>query len=123
MPIPIPLHGRKPVYIGSGPKCAFNIQGETILPKHAELRPIGNRKEAHVELRSLDPTKLVLINGSETVFKILHNGDKIKIGQHEYTYNGPAELDEFDQDNPFYPADQPSTQNNIPEQTDDNWKF
>jgi uncharacterized protein YegL len=123
MEIPVSLTGKKPVYIGSDPKCLINLQGSTILPKHAELRPTGNRKESHVEFRSVDSKNLVLINKIETAFKTLQNGDRITIEDHHYTYSGPTELAEFDTDNPFNPDDQTFKQDKTSDQTEDQWKL
>ena len=115
MQVPKPLAGKRSIYFGSDPKCAINIQGEGILPKHAELRPIGTRKVSKVEIRSVDPTKPIHINGIETTFQTLHDKDKIRIGDQEYTYSGPPEMEDLGMDNPF-PVDNPPD-------TKDEWKF
>jgi len=123
MQVPIPLRGRNPVYIGSDPRCTVNIQGQAILPRHAELRPVGNYRDPHVEIRSLNSSKLVLINGIEAIFKTLKNGDKLKIEEHEYTFMDPTELEEFETDDHFRQDDQTFTQDDNPAPKDDNWNF
>jgi Mg-chelatase subunit ChlD len=102
---PIPLTGKRSVFIGSDPHCTINIQGLKVLPKHAELRPIGSRKAPQVELHSVDVTQLVKVNETETLFKTLRNQDRIKIDEHEFTYNDPADMADFGTNNPFTPND------------------
>jgi hypothetical protein len=111
-----PLSGRKPVFMGSDDTCQFKIYGNDILPKHAELRPIGNRKNPQVEIRSVDSSKLVRVDKIETIFQTLRNGNVIKIGSFEYTYSGPPTLEDFETDNSMTT---PSAKTN----EEDGWKF
>jgi Mg-chelatase subunit ChlD len=121
---PIPLTGKRSVFIGSDPHCAINIQGLKVLPKHAELRPIGSRKAPQVELHSVDPTQLVKVNETETLFKTLRNSDRIKIDEHEFTYNDPADMAEFGTDNPFTPNDSTISQDGSSESNgEQKWTF
>ena len=112
-----PLSGRKPVYIGSDVNCKFNIQGPDILPKHAELRPIGSLKHPFVEIRSVDPAKPIKVDKIETIFQTLHDGNIITIGSFDYTYSGPPNPEDFEVDSStstLPPADKNDA---------DSWKF
>ena len=121
---PIPLTGKRSVFIGSDPRCAINIQGLKVLPKHAELRPIGSRKAPEVELHSVDPNQLVKVNESETLFKTLRDGDRIKIDEHEFTFIDPGGMAEFGTDNPFTSNDLTNPQDGSSDQNgEDKWKF
>lgn len=132
----LPLTGKSRIYFGSDPKCKYNIQGANILPKHAELRPIGNRRTPSVEIRSLDSIAPVRVNGYETTYQILHEGDKIEIGDQTYTYSGPSGGDTLSLDDPFasgsgnIPFEPPmadggtgKTEPTNPNNTPDPWKF
>ena len=98
MQAPIPLSGKGSVFFGSDPHCAIIIQGEGILPKHAELHPVGKRNNPKVEIRSINSSKPIIINGIETLSQTLRNEDKIRIGNSDYTYNGPPEPEDFELD-------------------------
>jgi hypothetical protein len=114
---PFPLSGRRPVYIGSDVHCKFTIPGDDILPRHAELRPIGTRSNPHVEIRSLDSSKLVKVDKLETVFQTLHDGNIIKIGSFEFSYSCPPGPGIFETENTM---ETPSPTN---QDEDNTWKF
>jgi hypothetical protein len=90
------LRGRGPVYIGSDPHSLINIIDPGVQPKHAKLRPIGSRKRPQVELRTLNASDYIKVNGLETPFQILQDGDKIQVGSQVFQYHGPAESLPFD---------------------------
>jgi hypothetical protein len=86
------LRGRGPAYIGSDPKSLVSVLEEGIQPQHAQLRPIGSRKKPQVELRTLRAGDYVQVNGLETAFQILQDGDTIQVGTQLYQYHGPAPI-------------------------------
>ena len=91
-----PLGGKTAIYIGSDPKAKINIPDLSVLGRHAVLRPIGDRKSPRVEIRSVDPNHPVVVNGYETTFQILQDGDRIQIGNYSYNYSGPSDSLDFD---------------------------
>ncbi len=88
-----PLEGKKAIFVGSDPKSKIFLAGAGVRPHHLQLRPTGKRKNPQVELTSIDPTAPAIINGIETMIKILENGDTIKIGDQVLEYQGPATID------------------------------
>lgn len=83
-----PLTGKRPMVIGSDPKSQIFLSGEGVLPRHAVLKPTGTG----VELTALDPSNPVKVNGYETSYQLLQNGDKIQIGDQEFTYTAPPDF-------------------------------
>jgi len=93
----VPLSGKKPFMIGSDPTSAIKLDPEEgILARHAQLRPIGGRKNPQVEIVSLDPNNPVSVNGLPTPSTVLNNGDKIDIGNNQIEYTGPQTFEESD---------------------------
>ena len=84
----VDLKGKKPVFMGSDPACLISVQGEGVLPRHITLRPIGDRKNPSVELRT-DQSTQVKLNGIDTSFQILQDGDRISLGGQTFTYESP----------------------------------
>ncbi len=83
-----PLSGKRPMYIGSDPKSQIFLSGSGVLPRHAVLKPTGTG----VELTALDPSNPVKVNGYETSYQLLQDGDKIQIGDQEFTYTAPPDF-------------------------------
>lgn len=83
-----PLTGKRPMVIGSDPKSQIFLSGEGVLPRHAVLKPTGTG----VELTALDPSNPVKVNGYETSYQLLQDGDKIQIGDQEFTYTAPPDF-------------------------------
>lgn len=92
--VPYALRGKRPVTVGADPKSRISIQGVGVLPRHAELRPMGSPKRPRVVIRSLDPANPVLVNGMEVPSQTLENGDVIKVGDQTFTYFGPEQFDD-----------------------------
>ncbi len=96
----IPLNGKRPVIIGSDPKSGVSLFGQGVAPKHAILKPISGG----VELTAVDPINApVKVNGSETSYAILQDGDTIEIGDQKIKYSaiqgfdgGPQNFDPGD---------------------------
>jgi pSer/pThr/pTyr-binding forkhead associated (FHA) protein len=92
--VPYALRGKRPVTVGADPKSRISIQGVGVLPRHAELRPMGSPKRPRVVIRSLDPANPVLVNGMEVPSQTLENGDVVKVGDQTFTYFGPEQFDD-----------------------------
>ncbi len=93
--VPYALRGKRPVTVGADPKSRILIQGIGVLPRHAELRPMGSPKRPRVVIRSLDPNHPVLVNGMEVPSQTLENGDVVKVGDQTFTYFGPEQFDDL----------------------------
>ncbi len=91
---PYALRGKRPVTIGADPRNRISIQGAGVLPRHAELRPMGSPQRPRVVIRSLDPANPVLVNGMEVPSQTLENGDVVKVGDQTFTYVGPEQFDD-----------------------------
>lgn len=90
-----PLDGKRAVVVGSDPRAGIPVQGEGISAKHAELRAIGPRRNPRVEIRSLDATNPVLVQGMPVASQTLENNDRVQIGDQEFIYTGGAESQDF----------------------------
>ena len=92
--VPFALRGKRPMTIGADPKNRISIQGLGVLPRHAELRPMGSPKRPRVIIRSLDPANPVAVNGLEVPSQTLENGDTVKVGDQTFTYVGPEQFED-----------------------------
>jgi hypothetical protein len=96
----LPLSGKRPITIGSDPKSGVSLFGQGVAAKHATLRPTSGG----VELTAVDPMNApVKLNGTETSYAILQDGDTIEIGDQKLTYStiqgfdaGPQNFDPGD---------------------------
>jgi uncharacterized protein YegL len=84
----VPLSGKKPVLIGSDPRCGIPVNDLSVLGKHAEIRASGDRKSARVEIRSLNSDHPIEVNGMPTNYQTLQDGDIIKVGDQSFKYEG-----------------------------------
>jgi hypothetical protein len=91
--MPYALRGKRSVTIGADPHNRILIQGEGVLPHHAELRPVGSGRNAQVVIRSLDRNHPVCVNGLEVPSQTLQDDDKITIGDQTLIYSGPQRFD------------------------------
>ena len=92
--VPFALRGKRRLTIGADPRNRVIVQGVGILPRHAEVRPVGNPKRPQVVIRSLDPKNPVIVNGLEVTSHTLENGDTLRIGDQTLTYVGPDRFDD-----------------------------
>ncbi|HEY9077705.1 MAG TPA: VWA domain-containing protein [Anaerolineaceae bacterium] len=88
-----PLNGKRTISVGSAPGSKIPVNGNGVMPKHATLKPIGSRKSPRVEIRAVYSNYPIRVNGLETSYQILQDGDKIEIGDQVIHYSGPAVLD------------------------------
>jgi hypothetical protein len=98
-----PLSGKRPVYIGSDPRCTVPLTDMSVLPRHARLRPIGSRKSPQMEISSVDPTQYLKINGTETTFKIIEEGDTLELGGQTIKFTGLPTTFQMDNNLPTDP--------------------
>jgi Mg-chelatase subunit ChlD len=84
----IPLSGKRSVSIGSDRHCQVIISDLDVQARHAQIRASGSRKNPQVEIRTLTASAVVKVNGLETTYQILQDGDKIEIGNQKYTISG-----------------------------------
>jgi hypothetical protein len=95
-----PLTGKRPVTIGSDPKSGVSLFGQGVAPKHAILKPISGG----VEMTAVDPINApVKLNGMETSYAILQDGDTIEIGDQKIKYSALQGFDAGPQN--FDPGD------------------
>ena len=86
----LPLAGKRPITIGSDPKSGMSLFGQGVASKHAVLRPTSSG----VELTAVDPINAPLkLNGTETSYAILQDGDTIEIGDQKLTYSAVQSFD------------------------------
>ncbi len=85
-----PLSGKRPLTIGADPRSPVPIMGQGVAPKHAKLSPIGSRGNPQVEIRGLDASLPIKVNGMEVLSQILGDGDQIEIGDQSLVFNNLA---------------------------------
>ncbi|MCL5999653.1 MAG: VWA domain-containing protein [Chloroflexi bacterium] len=93
--VPYALRGKRSITLGADPHNRILVQGQGVLPRHAELRPVGSGRNAQVIIRSLDRNNPVLVNGLEVPSHTLQDEDKITVGDQTLTYSGPERFDEL----------------------------
>ncbi len=73
---------RDSIVLGRARHCHIQLDDGTVSAEHVSIIPQGN----HYEVKDLDSTNGVLVNGEKITSATLHPGDIIRVGTHELEF-------------------------------------
>ncbi len=94
MAVPIPLE-RAEVFLGRALEADVRVNDSKVSRLHARIEAELDASENHINyfINDLDSTNGTFLNGHKIVRELLHNGDKITIGEHILRFELLDEID------------------------------